>query len=71
MFCSFLCYNAQNDILSLSSRIDKFVYPSTDFSSLHNTQKKLLSALIFLSCTSLLKFYGISFKDLFLFLASR
>ena len=39
MFCSFLCYNAQNDILSLSSRIDKFVYPSTDFSSLHNSEK--------------------------------
>ena len=39
MFCSFLCYNAQNDILSLLSRIDKFVYPSTDFSSLHNSEK--------------------------------
>ena len=39
-------------------------------SALSIIQKKPLSALIFLSCTSLLKFYGISFKDHFLF-ASR
>ena len=66
MFCSFLCYNAQNDIQILL-RIDKFFRLPKHWLLLSSliTEKKKSFVCTYLSCTSLLSFMELFSKITF------
>ena len=66
MFCSFLCYNAQNDIQILLARIDKFFWLPKHWLPL--SFKSFVCT--YLSCTSLLSFMEL-FSKITFFSASR